>query len=147
MSDLTVNGYHIGGDVADHTPGDVRPDVFTLHGHHGNGVVGGQPIGAVVAGRVVTDIVHVAEHERHGAEALQARSGPSCTQRKRERHREISWEGFQLNLPRQGELKREVGMGGGGERETEISLDEGFSLTCTQIKRERERERESERQK
>ena len=75
-----MNCNHIGWNVAHHTAGDVRHKVALAHGHHGNGGVGGEPVGLVVATGIVADVVHVAEEEGHCAEARQTRPSPACWQ-------------------------------------------------------------------
>ena len=65
-----MDGNHVSWDVTHHTARDVRPDVALDHRHHGHGRGSGQPVGLVVAARIVADVVEVAEDERHGAEAL-----------------------------------------------------------------------------
>ena len=52
---------HIGWNVAHSKTTDVGGDSGLLNGHHGNGFVGGEPIGFVVTASVVTDTVEVAE--------------------------------------------------------------------------------------
>lgn len=54
-------------------PADERLDALSSDGGHGHGhgLWRGQPIGVVVAGGEVADVVDVAEHERHGAEPAQ----------------------------------------------------------------------------
>ena len=73
-----MNCNDVGGNVAHHAARDVGHKVTLTHGHHGNGGVGGEPVGLVVATGIVADIVHVAEEEGHGAEARQARPSPAC---------------------------------------------------------------------
>ena len=74
-------------------PADVGFDALSsdgVHGH-GHGFRRGQPIGVVVAGGKVTDVVDVAEHEGHGAEPPQTtasrtwREGGGGRGRERER--------------------------------------------------------------
>lgn len=54
-------------------PADVRLDALSGEGSHGHGhgFRRGQPVGVVVAGGEVTDVVDVAEHKGHGAEPAQ----------------------------------------------------------------------------
>lgn len=54
-------------------PADEGLDALSCDGGHGHGhrFRRGQPIGVVVAGGEVADVVYVAEHERHGAEPAQ----------------------------------------------------------------------------
>lgn len=75
---LTVNRNDVGGNVAHHAARYVGHKVTLAHRHHGNGGVGGEPVGLVVSTGVVADVVHVAEEEGHGAEARQARPSPAC---------------------------------------------------------------------
>lgn len=58
-------------------PADKRPDVVPGNGghRHGHGLRSGQPVGIVVAGGEVADVVDVAEEERHRAELTQAAAG------------------------------------------------------------------------
>lgn len=55
-------------------PADERLDALPGDGGHahGHGLRRGQPVGVVVAGGKVADVVDVAEHEGHGAEPAQA---------------------------------------------------------------------------
>lgn len=55
-------------------PADEGLDALSGDGGHGHGhgLRRGQPIGVVVAGGEVADVVDVAEHEGHGAEPAQA---------------------------------------------------------------------------
>ena len=73
-----MHGDDVARRVTHDAAADERDDLLLLHGHHGNGGIGRQPIGAVVAAGVVADVVHVAEQEGHRAEALHARTGPAC---------------------------------------------------------------------
>ena len=58
-------------------PADERLDILSSDGGHGHGhgLGRGQPVGVVVAGGEVADIVDVAEHEGHGAEPAQTAAG------------------------------------------------------------------------
>lgn len=58
-------------------PADVRLDALSSDGGHGHGhgFRCGQPVGVVVAGGEVADVVDVAEHEGHGAEPAQTAAG------------------------------------------------------------------------
>lgn len=58
-------------------PADERPDALSCNGSHGHGhgLRCGQPIGVVIAGCKVADIVDVAEHEGHGAEPAKTAAG------------------------------------------------------------------------
>jgi len=56
-------------------PADVRLDALPTDWGHGHGLRRGQPVGVVVTGGEVADIVDVAEHEGHGAESSQAAAG------------------------------------------------------------------------
>ena len=42
-------------------PGDELRDGVLGHGHHGDGLVGGEPVGAVVPARVIADVIEVTE--------------------------------------------------------------------------------------
>ena len=62
-------------------PADVGFDALSsdgVHGH-GHGFRRGQPIGVVVAGGKVTDVVDVAEEEGHGAELPQTAPSGTCS--------------------------------------------------------------------
>ena len=59
-------------------PADIFADFAVLYRHHWESLAGRQPIGLVVTTGVVTDVVEITKHEGHGAEALQARAGPTC---------------------------------------------------------------------
>lgn len=58
-------------------PADVRLDALSSDGGHGHGhgLGRGQPVGVVVAGGEVADVVDVAEHEGHCAEPAQTAAG------------------------------------------------------------------------
>jgi len=73
LDGLTVNRNHHGWSFTYCTPADERLDALSSDGGHGrgHGLGGGQPVGVVVAGGKVTDVVDVAEHEGHGAEPTQ----------------------------------------------------------------------------
>ena len=77
---LAVHGDHVGGQVAHDAPADVRDDVVLGDGHHRDRLGGRQPERLVIAARVVTHVVDVAEDERHRAEPLEAGAGPACRQ-------------------------------------------------------------------
>ena len=77
LNRLTMDGDDVGGDVTNDAATDVWNDVSLAHGHHGNGSRRGQPVGLVVATRVVAHVVEVAEDKRHRVESLQTRSGPA----------------------------------------------------------------------
>ena len=64
-----MNGDDIRGCVADNASTDVRLDIAITDRHHRDRCRRGQPIGFVVSAGVVTDIVEVAEYERHCAES------------------------------------------------------------------------------
>ena len=63
-----------------HTPANEGLDVLSGdRGHtHGHGLRRGQPEGVVVPRGKVTDVVDVAEEERHGAELPQATPSSTC---------------------------------------------------------------------
>lgn len=50
---------------------DVLWDLDAVHGHHGDGSSGGQPVGLVVSAGVVAHFIDVAVNKGHGAEARQ----------------------------------------------------------------------------
>ena len=58
-------------------PADERLDALSGDGGHGHGhgLRRGQPVGVVIAGGEIADIVDVAEHEGHGAEPAQTAAG------------------------------------------------------------------------
>lgn len=58
-------------------PADMRPDILSHEGGHvfGHGSVRGQPVGVVITGCEVADVVDIAEHEGHGAKSAQAATG------------------------------------------------------------------------
>lgn len=68
---------HHGWSFTHHTPADEGLDAFSANGGHGHGhgLQRRQPVGVVVTGGKVTDVVDVAEHEGHGAESVQTASG------------------------------------------------------------------------
>ena len=72
-----MNSNDVGSGIAHHAARDVWHDIPLTHRHHGKGSVGGEPVGLVVTAGIVAHIVHVAEHEGHGAEARQARPCPA----------------------------------------------------------------------
>ena len=74
---LAVEGDDVGRDVADRTAADELGDLAALDGHHRQRRGRRQPVGLVVAAGEVTHLHEVAEHERHRAEPLQARPGPT----------------------------------------------------------------------
>lgn len=55
----------------------MRPDILSHEGGHvfGHGSVRGQPVGVVITGCEVADVVDIAEHEGHGAKSAQAATG------------------------------------------------------------------------
>lgn len=70
---MTVYRHHHGGCFAHCTPANEGPDVVPGDGRHGHGhgLWRGQPIGVVVSGGEVADVVDVAEEEGHRAELAQ----------------------------------------------------------------------------
>lgn len=74
LSDLTVL-------ILQCLPADVRLDALSSHSlhRHRHGSRSGQPVGVVVTGSKVADVVYVAEHERHGAESAQTAAGRACS--------------------------------------------------------------------
>ena len=69
---LAVHGDGDGRSFAHRAAADVGFDITFLHGHHGKGRGGGQPIGFVVAAGVVADVSGVAVQEGHGVETREA---------------------------------------------------------------------------
>lgn len=65
------------------SPADEGPDAVPGDGSHGHGhgLRGGQPVGVVVAGGEVADVVDVTEEEGHGAELPQAAARRACVGR------------------------------------------------------------------
>ena len=59
-------------------PGDELWDGVLGHGHHGDGLVGGEPVGPVVPARVVADVIKVAEQEWHCVESVHAGARLAC---------------------------------------------------------------------
>ena len=59
-------------------PGDELRDGVLGHGHHGDGLVGGEPVGPVVPARVVADVIEVTEQEGHGVESVHAGARLAC---------------------------------------------------------------------
>ena len=75
---LAVNRKGLSGSLTHSATTDIWVNLLVHQGHHGKGLVGGQPVGAVIAAGVVADVVEVAEEEGHGAETLQARASVTC---------------------------------------------------------------------
>jgi len=73
-----MNRNDVGGHVADRTATNKLRDLAAFDGHHRKCGSRRQPERLVVTTGVVADVVKVAEHERHRAEALQARAGGPC---------------------------------------------------------------------
>lgn len=69
---LTVDCHHVANCLTNCTSGNVRNYILLSNRHHGNGLIGGQPVGLVIARCVVADIIQVTEQERHGIETLYA---------------------------------------------------------------------------
>ena len=59
-------------------PGDELGDGVLGHGHHGDGLVGGEPVGPVVPARVVADVIEVTEQEGHCVESVHAGARLAC---------------------------------------------------------------------
>lgn len=68
---LAVHSHSLGRGFTHRAPADVLWDLETVHGHHGDGGSGGQPVGLVIPAGIVAHLVDVAVNERHGAEARQ----------------------------------------------------------------------------
>lgn len=66
---LRVNRDHVRRRLAHRAPGDVWLDALLIDRHHWNRSRRRQPVGFVVARRVVAHVVEVAEQERHGRES------------------------------------------------------------------------------
>lgn len=68
-----------------HSPANKRSNIFPGDGchRHWHGRWSGQPVGIVISGGEVADIVDIAEQEGHRTELAQAAS--SCAWRRRER--------------------------------------------------------------
>jgi len=77
LDGLTVDCNHHGWSFTHCTPADERLDALSSDGGHGHGhgLGCGQPVGVVVAGGKVADVVDIAEHEGHGAEPAQTAAG------------------------------------------------------------------------
>jgi len=72
LDGLRVHRHHVRGRLADAAARDVALDLALGDRHHRDGGAGGEPVGLVVARRVVAHVVEVAEQERHRREARQA---------------------------------------------------------------------------
>ena len=59
-------------------PGDELGDGVLGHGHHWDGLVGGEPVGPVVPARVVADVIEVTEQEGHCVESVHAGARLAC---------------------------------------------------------------------
>ena len=59
-------------------PGDELWDGVLGHGHHGDGLVGGEPVGPVVPARVVADVIEVTEQEGHCVESMHTGARLAC---------------------------------------------------------------------
>lgn len=67
--------------VAHNTAADVRANLLAKERHHGYGRSGGEPIGFVIATRVMT-CSFVAVGERHGGENRKTRASLACKERR-----------------------------------------------------------------
>lgn len=76
LNGLAVHGHHHGWRLTHCTPANKWPNIVPSDGRHGHGhgLRGGQPVGVIVPGGEVADVVDVAEEEGHGAELAQAAS-------------------------------------------------------------------------
>lgn len=76
LNGLAVHGHHHGRRLAHRTPANERSNIVPSDGCHGHrhGLRGGQPVGIIISGGEVADIVDVAEQEGHGTELAQAAS-------------------------------------------------------------------------
>lgn len=63
-----------------HTAADVLVELSTFYGHHGQRIIGAQPVGFVIATGVVTGS-RVTVGEGHGAENLQTLACPKHLER------------------------------------------------------------------
>lgn len=68
---------NIGGHITHNTSTDISANLILCNWHHWDGSVGGEPVGAVIAGGIVADIVDVAKHEWHSAETSKTRASPA----------------------------------------------------------------------
>lgn len=68
---LAVHSHSLGRCFTHRAPADVLWDLDAVHGHHGDGSSGGQPVGLVVSAGVVAHFIDVAVNKGHGAEARQ----------------------------------------------------------------------------
>lgn len=101
---LAVHSHSLGRGFTHRAPADVLGDLEAVHGHHGDGGSGGQPVGLVIPAGIVAHLVDVAVNKRHGAEAGQTgasktwenhRSGHSKRlQTLPVTHTNISWWGW-----------------------------------------------------
>lgn len=66
-----MHSHSLGRGFTHRAPADVLWDLDTVHGHHGDGSSGGQPVGLVVSAGVVAHFIDVAVNKGHGAEARQ----------------------------------------------------------------------------
>jgi len=73
-----MNSNDVGRHVAHRTATNKLRDFAAGHGHHRKCGGRRQPERLVVTTGVVADVVEVTEHERHRAEALQARARRPC---------------------------------------------------------------------
>ena len=68
-------------NVTEYKPRYELRNCSLRHRHHGDGLVGGQPVGLVVPTGVVTNIVEVTEHEGHRVELCHTRTSNTCKRR------------------------------------------------------------------
>lgn len=76
LNGLAVHGHHHGRCLTHRTPANKWSDIVPSDGchRHRHGLRRGQPVGIVISGGEVTDIVDIAEQERHRTELAQAAS-------------------------------------------------------------------------
>lgn len=76
LNGLAVHGHHHGRCLTHRTPANKRPDIVPCDGRHRHwhGLRRGQPVGIVISGGEVADIVDIAEQERHRTKLAQAAS-------------------------------------------------------------------------
>lgn len=80
LDGLAVHGHHHGRCLTHSTPANEGSDIVPSDGRHrhGHGLGSGQPVGVVISGCKVADIVDVAEEKGHRAKLAQ--TAPSRTQ-------------------------------------------------------------------
>lgn len=76
LNGLAVHGHHHGRCLAHRTPANKWSNVVPGDGchRHWHGLRSGQPVGIIISGGEVADVVDIAEQEGHRAELAQAAS-------------------------------------------------------------------------